>query len=685
MIPYTEGRLLVPTPDDRGVIPDAWLESWGHVLLPACWTEERWAETCKEDKRFAYQCVASLPFYFWNIHMPWKSLQEMGWDKATLDRIYPNGMPEFWRDSLRAVQTSLPYELLATERKPTHSNIWRLGWCEPTGHGKSMRFMEGLPSYLIGINPSVTILAATSTSDVGGRYITSAKDQITRNERYQWLFGYLHDENTSGERRVWRTDAIEVERPLSRAAHTLETVGYLCEIEGERFDVGLGDDIATLDNCRTPAAREQMWNWWTGVFIRRLNADRRFCFYSGSPKWARDITDRIKEEAATKGTWIYREKPAILEGTWPPPRKDPTRDYSVDNIEIPTDCKVLWPEFWPIERLVEDFVESPHSFARTRLLVHLDEETKWFSRAVINDISADGGVRSDGTTPKPLLSRWPEDVGVPRPGTGLYEQYCAAGLNPELFRLVMSIDLAADEPSKNYTDPDYTVFQLWGMHRETFIRVLLNQRRFRYRDPAKIQQVMRTFVGAYHPSKIICEALSLDKLFARGLPQVLGEPVSLSSPRGIRTEMIERVRDLADNGLILVPFARDTFSGNTARNYNTRQVMAPFLDELENYGARGHDDTLLCAAHALWDIRGGDSNLKLKVLRPELKTASSRDIPTIRTLRRRRRAGTEAELDGMERRLSRLYQDLGTLKAQAHATGTPILPPETGEEEGIEP
>jgi hypothetical protein len=648
------------------------LDAWGRVLLPECWTEERWEEACKEDKRLVYRCLVSLPEFFWRVWLPFKSANEMGWSSDKLHEVYPNGMPEFWAESLRQVQRSLPYELIITEKKPQHSEVWRMGWAEPTGHGKSMRFLEALPAYLIGINPSVTILAASATGGVGDRYIESAKDQITRNERYQWLFGKLHDDS-SKVHRIWRTDAIEVDRPLSRAAPTFETIGYQGEIEGERYDVGLGDDIATFENARTPQAQDQQWDWWTGTFLRRLNADRRFAVLIGTPHWANDLLDRIKKDAHTKGTWLYHETPAILSGTWPPLRKDPAQEYSRDNVIVPTDCKVLWPEFWPIERLVEDFIESPLAFARTRQLIHQDPETKWFTKQLIEDLKADGGISSDGNTLKPMLSRWPEDIGVPGPGTGLYEQYCSYGLSPASFRLVISVDLATEEPKRSRTDPDYTVFQLWGMHRENFLRVLLNMRRFRSNDPAKISEMLRSWTQAYRPDKLLIEAVAVDRLFARSMREITGEPVHVVDPLNKKVEMVERIRDLANNSLLLVPYASDTFSGNVARNYNTRQIMRTFLEELDGYGGGGHNDTLMAASHALWDLRGGDANIGVKVVR--VQVGGQQHLPAIRTLQRRQREGRGGDVTGIEKQVRRLCEDIGKLKAQALATGIPIIPP----------
>lgn len=294
MLSYTEGRIVVPDEEDRGVIPAEWLESYGRALLPACWTAERWHTLDKQSKRFVYRSVVSLPYYFWHVYMPFKSKMEMGYSEERLREIYPKGPPDFWIKYLRDLQAAIPYELIASERKPEHNPIWRLGRSEPTGHFKSARTCEALPLWLIGINPPVTMLIATSTKDVGDRYISAHKAHITRNERYQWVFGHLHSDKSD---RVWRTDALEVDHPLSRSSHTVEIIGYQGDIEGERYDLGIGDDIATFENAKTPYAREQQWTWMTGTMLRRLNGDRRFFIYIGTPHWGGDLLDRINHGA----------------------------------------------------------------------------------------------------------------------------------------------------------------------------------------------------------------------------------------------------------------------------------------------------------------------------------------------------------------------------------------------------
>jgi phage terminase large subunit-like protein len=459
---------------------------------------------------------------------------------------------------------------------------------------------------------------------------------------------------------VWRTDAIEVDHPLSRSSPTVEIIGYQGDIEGERYDWALGDDIATFENAKTPYAREQQWMWMTGTLLRRLTADRRFYVYIGTPHWGGDLLDRIKADATAKGTWDYRETPAILRGTWPPQRKDPAQEYSKDNVIVPRDCEVLWPEFWSIEKLVEDFVEDQGAFARTRMLQHQDPESKWFTHSLVEDMKADGGIRLSDGSPRPLLSRWPLDVGIPGPDTALYEMYMSQGISPSALRLVISVDLATEEATLERANPDYTVLQLWGMDPATYARILLNQARRRMRDPKDIGQMLSEWVHVYNPDKLLVEAVAVDRLFARTLQDVVGFPVQIADPKKDKLDRIERLRDLIQAGMVWVPFANDTFRGNSGRNYNTRFVMQPFLDELEAYPrGNAHNDTLMAAVHAITELRGGDRQIKARLLGQSSEGDLPRGIPSVRTLLRRRAQGAtgrslDAQLAEMRRSVSQL-------------------------------
>ncbi len=611
MINDVSSRLLVPTSEDRGVIPQQLFDMWGHVLLPAKWDLASWVELDKNTKRFIYSVVADHWAFFTHIYMPFKAKSELGYDDAKMAEIYPNGLPEFWRKDARMVQQHCPLELLASEYVPGHSDIWQIASCQPTGHFKSSRFLEALPLWLIGINPSVTILAASATMGQAKRYPVSLKSHIISNEKFKYVFGNLHTEDS---REVWSAEEFTVDRPYARVSPTFRAIGQGASLEGERFDVELADDVADDENSRTQRGRDQLWNWHTSVFSKRLNANTRFQINVGTPHNRGDLLDRLETQAQIVGDVVITKRPIFTQGTWPPKRIDPEKPYHVDNIIVPNDLDLIWPEFWSPDKVCQDYLLDSQAFARTRLLQYQDAATLFFPPHIVDQCCADGGVRDDGAL-KPCLSRWPEDLGIPTEGTSLYQQYASFGFIPSALQRFISVDLAVSEKSRSVTDPDYTVLQLWARCPVTQSRIILNQSRFRTRDPLEIEKKLKKWVHAYNPYKLIVEALAVDRLYARKLQDVIGMPVTIREFRKAnKVESIESFKDLVYSGLIWIPWAADTFSENQGTNYNTRKVFASFVEELCAYPLSGHDDTLAAAVHANCEMRGGSSEAHVRVL-----------------------------------------------------------------------
>lgn len=188
------------------------------------------------------------------------------------------------------------------------------------------------------------------------------------------------------------------------------------------------------------------------------------------------------------------------------------------------------------------------------------------------------------------------EVGIPEEGTALWAQYTRAGFNINEMRLVISVDFAATTATLGRS-PDWTVFQLWGRDKETHIRILLNQWRARTGDPRELERMMQLWVNAYRPHKLVVEANAVDKLYGRKLQEVIGFPVSLRELKRNKAEDCEAFRDLVQAGLMFVPWADD--------RYGTRDVFAPFIDELDQYPDGDHDDTLMAAVHAHVELRAG--------------------------------------------------------------------------------
>jgi len=603
MIAYCEDRLLVPLDTDQYVIPDHWFRMYGHVLLPAKWNASSWGRLSKKDKRFVYLNLSSYKVWFRNIFLPFESLRERGLSSTELDMIYPakpvspdivdfdslTGLPPFINNYCDTLEKHTPLGFIISENKPEHSNVWSVLWVLPTGCFKSTVTGKGFPLYRIGCDPTVSILIAVEAAGLGDRFINAIKSHIIQNERFRWLHGDLHADDSTG---TWQAGCIVVDRPIDRDSSSVEIVGYRGSVQGERFDIVVADDVISAENSRTQESRLRMKNWLDGgEFQGRLNPERRMRLVVGTFQHYGDYYHTKKGEAEEKGVWAYHEEDMIQGGTWPPKRIDPDQPDHMDNIRIPEDLVTIWPQEWTAEKLVPDWLNNKTTFAQTRQNILIDPEEQWFPVQLLEAVKADGAGYLDSKKYKPLLSRWPISIGIPPEGSGLYNLYSEMGFNIDRFDRIITVDLASTESQWS----DYTVFQLWALDRDSQIRIILNQLRRKTADPGKLGGLLRDWVSAYHPSKLIVEANAVEKLFARGLSKVIGFPVTIKPLDKRKTEMILNVRDLIQSNLLWVPWADD--------NYRTQYVFASFIDELNEYPFGVHDDTVAAAAHALDEMR----------------------------------------------------------------------------------
>jgi len=607
LIGDTSGRLLIPTEDDTAVIKDDWLAAYGRVLLPAKWDYALWHGLSKQQKRYLYACMADLSFFFRRIILPFEAWREEAMTEEDLVAAYPNGLPSFMVEWCRDLQAATPLSILATERKPRTDDLWRKCAVRPTGTMKSTMTCVSYPMFLLAQDPSVCIVIGVVAAGKGEKFISGAKQHIGDNELFRWVVGDLHAEDSEGK---WRMASIEVDRPRARAAPTLAVVGASGSIEGERFDVGIGDDLQGPENVKTQQSRDGLETWVDASLASRLHPHRRVLILIGTRHGANDLYERKRLSAEERGTWDYHELKMVRGGTWPPEKIDPAGPHHIDNYIVPDDLDLLWPEFWTAEKLVEDWVDDPNSFAKNRQNEIHDPSVKWFPMEVLDQCKADGkGIEVDGRVrQKPLLCRWSTVEGLPGPDSGVRALYEDAGFNIDLFRRVIAIDLAASDPDAAGRR-DYTVFQLWALDPQSNARIVLDQLRRQSSDPLEIAGWIKTWVGAYRPHKLLIEAHAVAKLFARTVQEIIGEPVQIVELTRNKDSDIGAFKDLIRSGFAWIPWADDSRS--------TRYVFETFVREMYDWPDGMHDDTLITASHAYTELRTAGSEVGGEILTPK--------------------------------------------------------------------
>lgn len=559
------------------------------VALPTFWGGGRFAELDAARQRFIVKSVTSFHFFFHNVYLPFQSELER--------QPYPEVLPEHWSDLCVKLDYSLPPELVPFTQERRPDGIYQLAYYLPTGTGKSTLAAKAFPAWLIGIDNDTALLLGTSTKTLGEKHVENVKKHITENPLYAFCFGRLHHPASAAP---WSGEKICVDSKRDLGNGNIEVFGYRGHVEGGRFDVGVTDDVVDEENSHTDPARLRVYNWMAGQFRTRLHAERRLWMDIGTIHNARDAHARTIDDAKVKGNWDVTVRSMVADDEpgcpWPPELRDPELGYTMDNIvdDPRLDDYLLWKEFWTRQKVYEDYVNERAAFAWSRQNRPRDPADKLFPLELLKaHCRADGGLRPDGSL-RPKLSRWDVSIGIPRPGSALYSQLEAAGI--EITKRVISVDPAASDPKKG-TDPDFTVFELWGYDQVSNARILLDLLRFRTSSPREEIAHLRRWCRAYRPHRLVYEANAMAKKLAVGIEEALGIPVQKRELKAAKTEEIESFRDLGESGLLLYCYAQD---GRTIAR------MSIFEAELNGYPDEAkHDDTLTAAIHAYSELEPG--------------------------------------------------------------------------------
>lgn len=563
------------------------------VQLPLKWSDETredyqvFGDLSPDEKIHVIRSITEFPYFLHRIFLPdfcrregkewpdelWLHAQQLAWD-------YQRSIPE----------SLLPFEVFDDERIQC-DHVCRVA---PNGTLKSTITSAALPLWLIGCNPEyIRVMLTSSKKDPQGtRHISLHKEQIVNNERFIEVFGKLRAEKST---RKWSAEAFQVDPAIRENDPTVSCHGVEGAIESLRADVGIADDCQVFHNAGTPEARAKQWLWLMQAFDKRLDTHAKVLLIVQTRHADDDFAGRTKIEAATTGSWDYKEYPAVY-GEWPPQEDDfvdptlpPNLKWREANLKDPERWRshLLCPDVLPLDTLLQEWSmdSGRDAFFKTRLNKVRDPELKWFTRDDLkNWARADGGFRLDHTV-RPQLTAWSTDTGRPTKGSAQMEELILADMVFD--RLVVSIDTAATVP-KAGRDPDYTVIQLWGLDIKYRRRVLLDMLRFRTSDPAVFKDRLKRFVDAYAPNFIVMETNGMAAWLGVDAQREIGYPIRSHNRGGKDIQEIEVFKDLAQTGLLLYAWG----------DVRSAEKMKPFEDELDAYPDGSHDDTLIAAVQA---------------------------------------------------------------------------------------
>lgn len=238
-------------------------------------------------------------------------------------------------------------------------------------HAKSQQISVGRVLFEIGRNPGIRIALISNTGKLAEKLLKQIRAEIERNPRLARVFPALRRSSRSED--PWTAQTITVERGTTARDPTVQALGSFGPIVGARLDLIVLDDILDFDNTRTEEQRKKLVDWFdTTVYTRATANCRVYCI--GTP-WH---PDDILHELAKRPAFVTRRYSAVQNPD------DPPRQW------VP-----IWPEQWPIQRLLHRRANMPEShFIRKYLCrVRLDATSR-FKVRWLDDMQAAGKGRT---------------------------------------------------------------------------------------------------------------------------------------------------------------------------------------------------------------------------------------------------------------------------------------------------
>ena len=348
------------------------------------------------------------------------------------------------------------------------------------------------PLWRVGRDHDQRFITASHTKDFVASFIREITARMASDD-YQQVFGDLKPQKPN----KWTQNELIVTRDLIHKDPTFTALGTGQAIIGRRAHEIILDDIIDEDYATSEVLRESVWSWYKNEVLTRLEPGGRVVVV-GTRVYFADFYGRLLEEKDDQGKplWHVILLPAIDEKN-----------------------QVLWPEKWPLERL---------------LLIKQELGSPVFTRKYLGQPTPQEGAE--------LLAKWlnyyhPQQEDHPNRIYKLPPQ--------ERLRVVQAWDLAISEAPT----AAYTVGLTLGSDMEGGLYVLHYVRE--HWDYPTTSKMIEAEALAWNPEKIGIEAVQYQRMVAQGLRPKLLPVVDITQSK----QKDERIRSLSphfENGTIRI-------------------------------------------------------------------------------------------------------------------------------------
>jgi len=378
----------------------------------------------------------------------------------------------------------------------------------PRGFGKTT-IVGGYIIWRIVRDPDIRILIVTINQNKANEMMTFIQHHLEKNEKLIEIFG---EQKGTGE---WSRNQLRVKRQgISGVAHkepTLEVLGVESKMISGHYDLIVLDDITDLQNSRTEHRRRELQDWYSHILLPMLLPNGQII----------DIGTRFHQNdihgfLMSKPSYVSKVYKAIINEK---------------------EKKVLWPERFPYEKLVE----IREQIGRAVFAMQFQNE---------------------------FISS--EDAVIKYDWLRFYDEA------PQGLRRFMGVDMSAGD-SKG----DYFVIVIIGISENGDIYVLdmirTHATLFRQFD------LIRELAEKWEPIKIGIEANAMQKLFTDELIRSTTLPITPIKSSIDKMSRVEQMSVLFETGRVYIP----------SRGFEV------LIDELLTFPRGKYDDTVDALSFAI--------------------------------------------------------------------------------------
>ena len=418
--------------------------------------------------------------------------------------------------------------LIEIVEPPEHDRVSILA---PRGHAKSTWLSIIYPIWRIVRDKDIKIIIVSDTGDQAEMFLRLIKDELEANERLIADYGPFYKKPSTGSPNVWKAGDITVIRPSRAKEPTIVCGGTGKRIVGRRADLIIVDDPLNDENTENDRQRKKTLRWFRKTLTPIVNPETGRIVVIGTRKHPEDLHAELGRNARYH-QFVFR---AIEDG------------------------RALWPERWPLERLLREKEEiGSVIFAQEYQNEPVCEETAYFRREWIERcFDYHAALREHWRGGMPVFTGW--DLAV-----------------------------VTDRERAEEHDSDYTVGISIALG-EDGTRHIIDIYRERGLTPAQVLGVIRERARRFDPRLITIENNLFQCLYEQALITTTDLPVAGHTTGREKMDIYRGVPSLS----VLFENGKYNLPKGDARSAKLIDALA---DELVGLGVESHDDMVM----ALW-------------------------------------------------------------------------------------